>query len=48
MERGVFLSARRNGTYNIKQGTELALKELFAKPIITDEFCRDHFNCSLE
>lgn len=48
VERGVFLSARRNGTYNIKQGTELALEELFAKPIITDEFCHDHFNCSLE
>lgn len=47
VERAVALSVRGR-TYNVEQGVTFALKELCTESVITDEFCHDHFNCSLE
>lgn len=34
-------------TYNLLSGMNLVLLDLMKLPIITDEFCQDHFGCSL-
>ena len=47
VKRGVALSVRGR-IYDVKQGAASALREICAESVITDEFCHDHFNCSLE